>query len=914
MANEFKVKKGLIVTGAGAGTTIFDVQGSQGQLFSVTDSLVGELFSVNDISGIPIMTVSSDEIINMGTYGDEAIRITGNSVSMGDAYIKSIDTQSEIIKPSLNLLGTVTELYQGSLYFPEEKTSYSLNPPEYWTINWDGSVYFIQFPYCNNVGIKMGDTYMTLTTNGGESAILTIDYVNYLAPVQYCEVRVLNDQNFNDFRNSSAYQNYGQGIIYSKVIPAGNRSVNVLKTDKPALSLGSGDTVSVDGKIPRYSAYPDRTSGNNSSFYLTKSASYSHNSFVDFTIEGWFSPYTNEYGTKYFNIVFTYYGTVFSVDSNMSSWTIGQSGGAITGVDFNKPKTHIAFSCTIVGASQIDVVLYIDGVYIANGSWVDNWGIGMPDPFGSPSYNIQPMSTSSEVIQFMFSYGIKYSSNFTPDEILIRDANTIMLFDGVIIPITVNDFILYNTNPLDANAYSNNSILQDSVNGVGLVSMTFNTMMSFPYNKVSAYNKKSLGNVYTGMTNTYLPPSLTTYSIGDVIRYAPQYSNLYFKNIDSTLGKVISYNTIDNTISYEGLVSTLTYDSVNSNYYTLGSTKPTVTDNIIIGKNISTLSVNGVAIGNNANIANNYNVAIGAYAHSNGSGGISVGYNASANGSNSVAVGFGASANYMQSTAIGNGANANGNNSTTIGTSQNNNSYYGGVMIGNNSYSDGSSYNLAIGSEVNVYGGYAIGIGRSAYANGNGSIAIGGYSSRAEAVGSQAFGYYGFSSSPYVYTHKTNTDYQFANQVVRFSYWISNQTFTGKRYISKDNNLNSTLQTNTSYSINGLALMRGAGAVTGNMGVGTATIMIKATGTSLPNDWKIVEIKFLLRSLASNSDYTFTIISTTAVASGSGSNQSLWTPTLEYSSNCLVFAIDKSTNNTPIGAVAHIDFKALNTA
>jgi hypothetical protein len=36
-----------------------DVQGTQGQLFSVTDDLSGEIFAVSDISGVPIMTVNS---------------------------------------------------------------------------------------------------------------------------------------------------------------------------------------------------------------------------------------------------------------------------------------------------------------------------------------------------------------------------------------------------------------------------------------------------------------------------------------------------------------------------------------------------------------------------------------------------------------------------------------------------------------------------------------------------------------------------------------------------------------------------------------------------------------------------------------------------------------------------------------
>jgi len=43
-----------------ANKTVLDVQGTQGQLFSVTDDLSGDIFSVADISGVPIMNVNSD--------------------------------------------------------------------------------------------------------------------------------------------------------------------------------------------------------------------------------------------------------------------------------------------------------------------------------------------------------------------------------------------------------------------------------------------------------------------------------------------------------------------------------------------------------------------------------------------------------------------------------------------------------------------------------------------------------------------------------------------------------------------------------------------------------------------------------------------------------------------------------------
>jgi len=50
----------------GIGTTTpnakLDIQGTQGQLFSVTDDLSGEIFVVSDISGVPIMTVNSSGV------------------------------------------------------------------------------------------------------------------------------------------------------------------------------------------------------------------------------------------------------------------------------------------------------------------------------------------------------------------------------------------------------------------------------------------------------------------------------------------------------------------------------------------------------------------------------------------------------------------------------------------------------------------------------------------------------------------------------------------------------------------------------------------------------------------------------------------------------------------------------------
>ena len=92
MANEFKIKKGLIVNGSGS--TILDIQGSQGQLFSVTDNLSGSLFSVNDISGLPILQVSSDDSVKLGTYNAEAIKVQGSTATITGSLFGTAATAS----------------------------------------------------------------------------------------------------------------------------------------------------------------------------------------------------------------------------------------------------------------------------------------------------------------------------------------------------------------------------------------------------------------------------------------------------------------------------------------------------------------------------------------------------------------------------------------------------------------------------------------------------------------------------------------------------------------------------------------------------------------------------------------------------------------------------------------------------
>ena len=89
MANEFKVKNGLIVNSTqklvspdlsqaitlrmlDSGTLSFS--GTSGQLFSITDSLTGTIFAVNDISGVPSIEVFDTGKIQLAeTFGNVGV-------------------------------------------------------------------------------------------------------------------------------------------------------------------------------------------------------------------------------------------------------------------------------------------------------------------------------------------------------------------------------------------------------------------------------------------------------------------------------------------------------------------------------------------------------------------------------------------------------------------------------------------------------------------------------------------------------------------------------------------------------------------------------------------------------------------------------------------------------------------------
>jgi hypothetical protein len=89
----------LYVEGTTSGETVFEVQGTSGQLFSITDSLIGDIFEVSDISGIPILTVNSSGVVTV----DDTLHVKGDVI----AYYASDRRLKDNIKPIENSIDKI---------------------------------------------------------------------------------------------------------------------------------------------------------------------------------------------------------------------------------------------------------------------------------------------------------------------------------------------------------------------------------------------------------------------------------------------------------------------------------------------------------------------------------------------------------------------------------------------------------------------------------------------------------------------------------------------------------------------------------------------------------------------------------------------------------------------------------------
>jgi hypothetical protein len=195
-----------------SGSTVVDVQGSQGQLFSIVDALSGSLMSVNDISGLPILEVFSDDRVVMGTYGAPGLTVTGSTViasgSFSGSFFGNGSGLTNISASSIVGLN-LSQIATGSI-----SASVSTGTGSF-TVS-SGSTSFLFVSSSGNVGIGTTTPAYTLDINGttrlNSSATVTSDLSVGLTTA-FGRFNVRGADNSSTSR-AITVQNQGQSLIF----------------------------------------------------------------------------------------------------------------------------------------------------------------------------------------------------------------------------------------------------------------------------------------------------------------------------------------------------------------------------------------------------------------------------------------------------------------------------------------------------------------------------------------------------------------------------------------------------------------------------------------------------------------------------------------------------------------------------
>ena len=231
-------------TGGGAtGATVLNVQGTQGQLFSVVDGLTGSLMSVNDISGLPILEVFSNDTVVMGTYAAPGVYVSGSNVGIGGTaatgYVLDVWGASRI-KSNLTVTGSVTaSVPTGNIYLAQGKLSVNQTIPttadtviqfvDDFDVNnwWDASTYRFTPTIAGYYSISAGawmesagapgvDANLQGRKNGNTFAICQIEPSPTIGQ-SYGFTKIVSLNGSTDYIDFTFYQNSGS----NKVIQSG---------------------------------------------------------------------------------------------------------------------------------------------------------------------------------------------------------------------------------------------------------------------------------------------------------------------------------------------------------------------------------------------------------------------------------------------------------------------------------------------------------------------------------------------------------------------------------------------------------------------------------------------------------------------------------------------------------------------
>ncbi len=165
-----------------SGLDRFSVDGANGRLFSVTDSLSGTLFSVNNIAGLPIVEVLDNNTVIMGAFNRNDFILTGNSLGLGGlpntGTTKLYVSGNTILIGNLNVTGNILLSGRPVLTGIDLSSYYPRSNPSGFITGVDTSSLY---PSSNPSGFITGVDTSSLYPSSNPSGFITgVDLSNYV--------------------------------------------------------------------------------------------------------------------------------------------------------------------------------------------------------------------------------------------------------------------------------------------------------------------------------------------------------------------------------------------------------------------------------------------------------------------------------------------------------------------------------------------------------------------------------------------------------------------------------------------------------------------------------------------------------------------------------------------------------------
>lgn len=323
---------GVNITSYTTATTALDrfsVDGTQGRLFSVTDSLTGTLFSVNNITGLPILEVQDSNTVIAGQYNTNAFVLSGTRLGLGTT---PLGTNRLSVSGDSTFVGnlSVTGLIQGDFGFIQQGG--------------------------NTVTVPL-----SVGTNGGQSLILETNGANRVTILSSGQVGI-NTPNFKLAANSTNYLTVG-GVI------SASNNITTPRTVYGEEQVLAGKDLVVHGFLGTYTSRAGK--------FCIGETFNAHNQTQDFDLLS--GVYSNEFGPflgfegnpNAAEIILTVERNEFNLSTSLDSNLRGAYRLPIVIRKFQNASSYIGYTVNNAASDNITTAF---GLGLASGEPAAGWG------------------------------------------------------------------------------------------------------------------------------------------------------------------------------------------------------------------------------------------------------------------------------------------------------------------------------------------------------------------------------------------------------------------------------------------------------------------------------------------------------------------------------------------------------------